>query len=92
MPRLHAEALLFCLAWLALAIAAAMASIWLGMLFSGGLAILLMPLSATIIAKTENLALERQVRRLLDPFVDGKAAAKGSAETGEVKLPAAAIS
>jgi hypothetical protein len=39
-----------------------MASIWLGMLFSGGLALLLMPLSATIIAKTENLALERQVR------------------------------
>lgn len=62
MPRLHPEALLFCLAWLALAIAAAMASIWLGMLFSGGLALLLMPLSATVIAKTENLALERQVR------------------------------
>ena len=39
-----------------------MASIWLGMLFSGGFAILLMPLSATIIAKTENLAFERQVR------------------------------
>lgn len=63
MPRLHAEAALFCLAWIALAIAAAvMGSIWLGILFSGGLAILLMPLSATIISRTENLTLERQVR------------------------------
>jgi hypothetical protein len=63
MPRLHAEPLIFCLAWAALAIAAAvMASLWTGILFSAGLAVILMPLSATIIAKTENLALERQVR------------------------------
>jgi hypothetical protein len=63
MPKLYAEPLLFCLAWAALAIAAAMmASIWTGVLFSAGLAIVLMPLSATIISRTENLALERQVR------------------------------
>jgi hypothetical protein len=63
MPRLHAEPLIFCLAWAGLAIAAGlMASIWVGILFSAGLAIVLMPLSATILAKTENLALERQVR------------------------------
>jgi hypothetical protein len=63
MPKLHAEPLIFCLAWAALAIAAAaMASIWTGILFSAGLAIVLMPLSATIISKTENLALERQIR------------------------------
>ena len=63
MPRLQAEPLIFCLAWAALAIAAAvMASLWTGILFSAGFAIILMPLSATIIAKTENLALERQVR------------------------------
>jgi hypothetical protein len=63
MPKLHAEPLIFCLAWAALAIAAAAtASIWTGILFSAGLAIVLMPLSATIISKTENLVLERQAR------------------------------
>jgi hypothetical protein len=63
MPKLHAEPLIFCFAWAALAIAAAvMASIWTGILFSAGLAIVLMPLSATIISRTENLALERQAR------------------------------
>ena len=61
--KLHPEPLLFCLAWAALAIAAGiMASIWMGILFSAGLALILMPLSATIITKTENLALERQAR------------------------------
>ena len=39
-----------------------MAGIWLGILFSAGLALLLMPLSATVISKTENLQLERQIR------------------------------
>jgi len=63
MPKLYPEPLLFCLAWAALAIAAGvMASIWMGILFSVGLALILMPLSATIITKTENLALERQAR------------------------------
>jgi hypothetical protein len=63
MPTFHPEAFLFCLAWAVLAIAAAiLGSLWTGILFSAGLALILMPLSATIIAKTENLALERQVR------------------------------
>ena len=63
MPKLYPEPLLFCLAWAALAITAGiMASIWMGILFSAGLALILMPLSATIITKTENLALERQAR------------------------------
>jgi hypothetical protein len=63
MPRLHAEPLIFCLAWAALAVAAGiMASIWAGLLLSVGRAIVLMPLSATIVAKTDNLALERQLR------------------------------
>ena len=63
MSRLHPEPLLFCLAWAALAIAAGyLASLWMGILFSVGLALVLMPLSASIITKTENLALERQVR------------------------------
>jgi uncharacterized protein (DUF58 family) len=63
MPKLHVEPLLFCLAWAALAIAAGtMASIWMGILFSAGLAIVLMPLTATIVTKTGDFALERQVR------------------------------
>jgi hypothetical protein len=63
MSRLHPEALIFCLTWAALAIAAAvMGNIWLGILFSAGLTIVLMPLSATIISKSGNFALERQVR------------------------------
>ena len=63
MPRLHPEPMVFCLAWAALAFTAAItASVWVGILFSAGLAIVLMPLSATIITKTGNFALERQVR------------------------------
>jgi uncharacterized protein (DUF58 family) len=63
MPKLHAEPLLFCLAWAGLAIAAGiMASVWMGILFSAGLAIILMPLTATIVTKTGDFTLERQVR------------------------------
>jgi hypothetical protein len=63
MPKLYPEPLLFCLAWAALAITAGiMASIWMGILFSGGLALILMPLTATILNKTGDFALERQVR------------------------------
>jgi len=62
MPRLYPEPLLFCLAWAALAIWGAMTSIWIGILLSGGLTLVLMPLSATIILKREDPALERQVR------------------------------
>ena len=63
MPKLHAEPMIFCLAWAALAFAAGiMASIWVGVLFSAGLAIVLMPLSATIVTRTGNFALERQIR------------------------------
>jgi tryptophan-rich sensory protein len=63
MPKLHPEPLLFCLAWAALAIAAGiMASVWMGILFSAGLALILMPLSATIVTRTGDFTLERQVR------------------------------
>jgi uncharacterized protein (DUF58 family) len=63
MPKLHPEPLLFCLAWAGLAIAAGiMASIWMGILFSAGLALILMPLTAAIVSKTGDFALERQVR------------------------------
>ena len=63
MPKIYPEPLLFCLAWAALAIAAGtMASIWMGLLFSAGLALILMPLTATVLTKTGDFALERQVR------------------------------
>jgi uncharacterized protein (DUF58 family) len=63
MPKLYPEPLLFCLAWAALAITAGiMASIWMGILFSAGLALILMPLTATIVTRTGDFALERQVR------------------------------
>ena len=63
MPKLYPEPLLFCLAWAALAIAAGvLASVWMGILFSAGLAMVLMPLTATIVSKTDDFMLERQVR------------------------------
>jgi len=63
MPKIYPEPLLFCLAWAALALTAGfMASIWMGILFSAGLALILMPLTATIVTKTGDFTLERQVR------------------------------
>jgi hypothetical protein len=63
MPKIYPEPLLFCLAWAALAITAGiMASIWMGILFSAGLALILMPLTATIVTRTGDFMLERQVR------------------------------
>ena len=62
MPKLYPEPLLFCLAWAALAIWGGMASLWLGILLTGGLLMVLMPVSASIITKREDFALERQVR------------------------------
>ena len=62
MPKFHAEPLLFCLAWAALAIWGGMSSLWLGILLTGGLLTVLMPISASIITKREDFVLERQVR------------------------------
>jgi uncharacterized protein (DUF58 family) len=63
LKRFHPEALLFCLAWTGLAFAAAlMIGIWTGILFSAGFALVLMPLSATIVSKTEDFDLERKAR------------------------------
>jgi predicted phage tail protein len=63
MPKLHAEALLFCLVWAALAVTAAVTvSLGTGMLFSAGLALILMPVSALVVSRTESMEMERQVR------------------------------
>ncbi|HEX8641768.1 MAG TPA: hypothetical protein VF704_11525 [Allosphingosinicella sp.] len=63
MPRFHAEALLFCLAWAALAIAGGLyAGLWVGVLLSLGLLVLISASSMQVLAQTEDLTLERQVR------------------------------
>lgn len=63
MPKIHYEALLFCCAWTALALAGGLlASWWVGILLSVGLMAVLMPTSAMILSKTEDEALERNVR------------------------------
>jgi len=62
MPKLYPEPLLFCLAWLALAIWGGMTSLWLGILLTVGLLAVLMPVSASIVSRFEDFTLERQVR------------------------------
>jgi esterase/lipase len=63
MPKLHLEPLIFCFAWAALAVCGwLLGGIWAGSLLSFGLVAVLMPVSAAIISKTEDVAIERQVR------------------------------
>ena len=63
MPKLHAEALVFALAWVALAVTAAMRAGWIaGAVLTAGLLMVIMPASSLVLAKTGNFALERQVR------------------------------
>ena len=63
MPRLHREALLFCLAWAALAIAGGVyAGWWAGALLSLGLLILVSASSLQVLSQTGDQQLERQVR------------------------------
>lgn len=63
MPRVHWEALLFCLAWAALALAGGIyAGWWTGVALSLGLLVLISASSMQILSQTEDPALERQVR------------------------------
>ena len=63
MPRLHPEALLFCLAWAALAVAGGVwGSWWIGVLLSFGMLILVSAASMQILSQTGDEAMERQVR------------------------------
>ena len=63
MPRFHPEAFAFCVVWAMVAVAGAMiAGLWAGLFLSAGLLLVLMPLSAAILTRTEDFALERQVR------------------------------
>ncbi|MEA3018026.1 MAG: hypothetical protein QOI38_2748 [Sphingomonadales bacterium] len=63
MPKLYPEALLFCVVWVALAVAGwAYAGLRAGLALSVGLFLIVMPASAITLSKTGNFALERGVR------------------------------
>jgi hypothetical protein len=63
LPEFRLEPFLFCLAWAGLAIAGTVfGGIWAGAALSMGMLLVLMPLSAIILTRYEDLALERQVR------------------------------
>ena len=63
MPKIYPEALLYCILWVALAVAGAVLFNWqVGVLLSVGLFLIIMPASALILSKTGNFALERGVR------------------------------
>ncbi len=63
MRRFNLDALLYCLAWAALAIFAwRIGGILLGLLLSAGLFVVVMPASAVILSRTDNFRLERGVR------------------------------
>ena len=63
MPKLHVEALIFCLCWAALAILGGIqAGLFAGAALSAGLLLIIMPSSALVLSKTGSFAMERQVR------------------------------
>ncbi|HYI48594.1 MAG TPA: hypothetical protein VEX35_09030 [Allosphingosinicella sp.] len=63
MPKFQLEPLLFCLVWALLAIAGTvLGGMWVGAALSFGLLLILMPLSAIVLTRYEDAALERQVR------------------------------
>lgn len=63
MPKLYPEALLFCLVWVALAVAGwVLVDMRAGLALSVGLFLIVMPASALTLSRTGNFALERGVR------------------------------
>ena len=63
MPKFYPEALAFCVAWVALAIAGwVYADMRAGLALSVGLFLIIMPASAITLSRTGNFALERGVR------------------------------
>lgn len=63
LPKFHLEPFLFCVAWALAAVAGSVfGGIWAGTALSLGLLLILMPLSAVILTRYEDFALERQVR------------------------------
>jgi hypothetical protein len=63
MPRFYPEAALFCLAWVALAVAGWLWVDWYaGLALSVGLFLIIMPASAITLSRTGNFNIERAVR------------------------------
>ena len=63
MPRLYPEALLFCVVWVALAVAGwALVNMRAGLALSVGLLLIVMPASAITLSRTGSFATERAVR------------------------------
>ena len=63
MPRLHWEALSFCVAWAALALAGGFyGGLWIGALLSVGLLILISAASLQVLSQSDDPIMERQVR------------------------------
>ena len=63
MKRLNIEALIYCIAWAALAVIGwRVAGPTAGLLLSAGLFLVIMPTSALILSQTGNFAAERGVR------------------------------
>lgn len=63
MPRLYPEALLFCVAWVALTVAGwVLVDMRAGLALSVGLFLIVMPASALVLSKSGNFTLERGVR------------------------------
>ena len=63
MTRVHAEPLLFCAAWAALAVSGGLAAGWMaGVILSVGLLMIIMPLSSVVLTRTENFSAERTLR------------------------------
>jgi hypothetical protein len=63
MPKLHAEPLLFCVAWALLAFAAGVMVGWqAGAILSVGLLLVIMPTSTLVLTRLEDFRIERLVR------------------------------
>ena len=63
MPRLHAEALIFCLAWAALALTGGLLLGWqAGAILSVGLMLVIMPTSNLVLTRTDSFSIERTIR------------------------------
>jgi hypothetical protein len=63
LPKFHLEPFLFCVAWaLTAVVGSVLGGVWAGVALSLGLLLVLMPLSAIVLTRYEDAALERQVR------------------------------